>query len=117
MRISDWSSDVCSSDLEPVIFLVPRPDVEILQTWRPTGLRGTGSQDLSIELCFVPTHRIQGIRESFLGMRPGLQVNRAQLYRNHLPQLLYHVVSVLATDATRTGLVDPTYLKIPQPTH
>src|SRR3546814_7327260 len=94
MRISDWSSDVCSSDLEPVIFLVPRHDVEILQTWRATGLRGTGSQDLSIERCFVPTHRIHGIRERFLGMSPGLEVNRAPLYRIPLPQLLFRVVSV-----------------------
>src|SRR3546814_4262426 len=44
-----------AGEIEPVIFLVPRHDVEILQTWRATGLRGTGSQDLSIERCFVPT--------------------------------------------------------------
>src|SRR3546814_460004 len=93
-----------AGEIEPVIFLVPRHDVEILQTWRATGLRGTGSQDLSIERCFVPTHRIHGIRERFLGMSPGLEVNRAPLYRIPLPQLLFRVVSVPAIGALRSGL-------------
>src|SRR3546814_8883532 len=69
-----------------------------------TLFRSTGSQDLSIERCFVPTHRIHGIRERFLGMSPGLEVNRATLYRIPLPQLLFRVVSVPAIGALRSGL-------------
>src|SRR3546814_8619120 len=33
MRISDWSSDVCSSDLSPAVTtdtLIPRPETELL---------------------------------------------------------------------------------------
>src|SRR3546814_15117277 len=71
-----------------------------------TLFRSTGSQDLSIERCFVPTHRIHGIRERFLGMSPGLEVNRAPLYRIPLPQLLFRVVSVPAIGALRSGLAD-----------
>ena len=89
---------------EPVIFLVPRGDVTILQTWRAAGLRGTGSQDLSIERCFIPAHRVHGIKERFLGLSPGLEVNRAPLYRIPLPQLLLRVVSVPAIGALRSGL-------------
>ncbi len=90
--------------VEPVIFLVPREDVEILQTWRATGLRGTGSQDLSIERCFIPAHRLHSIKERFHGTSPGLKVNRAPLYRIPLPQLLVRVVSVPAIGALRSGL-------------
>src|SRR3546814_17568808 len=43
-----------AGEIEPVLFLVPRHDVEILQTWRATGVRGTGSPDLSIARRFVP---------------------------------------------------------------
>ncbi|WP_432768752.1 MAG: hypothetical protein HEQ22_15525 [Sphingopyxis sp.] len=89
---------------EPVIFLVPRDDVTILPTWRAAGLRGTGSQDLAIERCFVPAHRIHGIKERFLGMSPGLEVNRGPLYRIPLPQMLLRVVSVPAIGALRSGL-------------
>jgi 3-hydroxy-9,10-secoandrosta-1,3,5(10)-triene-9,17-dione monooxygenase len=90
---------------DPVIFLVPRADVTIRRTWRPAGLRGTGSQDLVIERCFVPSHRIHGIRERFLGLSPGLDHNRGPLYRIPLPQLLLRVVSVPAIGALRGGLL------------
>lgn len=36
---------------------VPADDVEILDTWFSTGLRGSGSNDLSVEGCFVPHER------------------------------------------------------------
>ncbi|MBV9842597.1 MAG: flavin-dependent monooxygenase [Sphingomonadaceae bacterium] len=39
------------------LFLVPRADYEIVDTWHTFGLRGTGSNDLRIEGAFVPTHR------------------------------------------------------------
>jgi 3-hydroxy-9,10-secoandrosta-1,3,5(10)-triene-9,17-dione monooxygenase len=89
---------------EPVIFLVPGVDVTIRRTWQPAGLRGTGSQDLAIERCFVPSHRMHGIRERFLGKSPGLDYNRGALYRIPLPQLLLRVVSVPAIGALRGGL-------------
>ncbi|MFG2298620.1 acyl-CoA dehydrogenase family protein [Streptomyces sp. NPDC048603] len=39
------------------IFAVPREDVEILDTWRSLGLRGTGSNGVRVERAFVPAHR------------------------------------------------------------
>ncbi len=89
---------------EAVVFLVPRADVAIHRTWQTAGLRGTGSQDLSIERCFVPAHRVHGIRERFLGQSPGLAVNSAPLYRVPLPQLLVRVISTPAIGALRGGL-------------
>lgn len=37
----------------PVLCLVPRRDVEIIDTWHVMGLRGTGSQDIHVEGAFV----------------------------------------------------------------
>jgi 3-hydroxy-9,10-secoandrosta-1,3,5(10)-triene-9,17-dione monooxygenase len=91
-------------DGEAVVFLIPREDVTVDRSWQTAGLRGTGSQDLSIERCFVPMHRAHSIRERFLGESPGLEVNDAPLYRIPLPQLLVRVISVPAMGALRGGL-------------
>src|SRR3546814_14529931 len=39
------------------LFLVPRKDYEIIDTWHTFGLRGTGSNDLLIQDAFVPAYR------------------------------------------------------------
>jgi 3-hydroxy-9,10-secoandrosta-1,3,5(10)-triene-9,17-dione monooxygenase len=39
------------------LFLVPRKDYDIIDTWQTYGLRGTGSNDLKIEAAFVPAYR------------------------------------------------------------
>lgn len=36
---------------------VPRDSVSIIDTWSTVGMRGTGSQDFSVEDVFVPAHR------------------------------------------------------------
>src|SRR3546814_8247240 len=40
MRISDWSSDVCSSDLRPVLVIEPRKGVDISDAALLDALRG-----------------------------------------------------------------------------
>ncbi|MDB5970641.1 MAG: hypothetical protein JWQ90_3091 [Hydrocarboniphaga sp.] len=39
------------------VFLVPRSDYEIVDTWQTFGLRGTGSNDLRLADVFVPDYR------------------------------------------------------------
>ncbi|WP_424888218.1 acyl-CoA dehydrogenase family protein [Streptomyces sp. XH2] len=39
------------------IFAVPRAEVTVLDTWRPLGLRGTGSNSVRVEDVFVPEYR------------------------------------------------------------
>jgi len=39
------------------LFLVPRADYEIVDTWHTFGLRGTGSNDIRVAGAFVPEHR------------------------------------------------------------
>lgn len=43
----------------------PAKDVTILDTWRTTGLRGTGSHDIEIKSCFIPsTHAVRLFAET-----------------------------------------------------
>lgn len=61
------------------LFLVPREDYEIKDTWHTIGLCGTGSNDIVVTEAFVPTHR------SFQpspGLQPDTEETRlAPLYR------------------------------------
>jgi 3-hydroxy-9,10-secoandrosta-1,3,5(10)-triene-9,17-dione monooxygenase len=112
------------------LFLVPRSDYEIIDTWQTFGLRGTGSNDIRIADVFVPAYRTLQPEQ---GLVPGskLSVHDAPLYR--MPWLYVFTCSVAALgiggargalnvflDATRTrlaspstkGRVDPSVLQI-----
>jgi 3-hydroxy-9,10-secoandrosta-1,3,5(10)-triene-9,17-dione monooxygenase len=42
----------------PVVAFVPAADLKIEDTWRTVGLRGTASNEVTLENAFVPSHRI-----------------------------------------------------------
>ena len=42
----------------PLWALLPRTDYSIVDTWFPSGMRGTGSKDIVIQDVFVPQHRL-----------------------------------------------------------
>ncbi|MFE0178869.1 oxidoreductase [Streptomyces sp. NPDC059002] len=52
------SSPTGTADARVVrVFALPRADVRVLDTWRNSGLKGTGSHSLTVEGAFVPGHR------------------------------------------------------------
>lgn len=53
--------------LPPRLFLVPRAEYELFDTWHTFGLRGTGSGDLEVADAFVPAHRTHALG-------PGIQI-------------------------------------------
>ena len=57
------------------IFLVPRGDFEIVDTWHVAGLKGTGSHDIVVKDAFVPAHRTLKYSDNFRGWGPGLATN------------------------------------------
>ena len=75
------------------IFLVPRTDYEITDTWHVPGLRATGSNDVVIKDAFVPDHRTQKYADNFRGYGPGQAVNTAALYRLPFGQVFFRGIS------------------------
>ncbi len=65
----------------PWYFLVPKAEVAIVDNWDTIGLSGTGSNDLSVEDAFVPSHRMLLMQEAYDGVSPGSRVNDYALYR------------------------------------
>jgi alkylation response protein AidB-like acyl-CoA dehydrogenase len=55
--------------------VLPASQVEVIDTWRTTGMRGTGSHDFAITDVFIPQERVHGLIE-----------------QSHRPQPLYQFV-------------------------
>ena len=53
-----WAMLAATTVGPPVFALVPRSDYEVVDTWRASGLKGTGSNDVVVDDVFVPAYRI-----------------------------------------------------------
>ncbi len=70
-------------------FYVPVEEFEILDTWHVSGMKATGSKDVTLDDAFVPAHRtitVEALRER---TGPGLAVNDRPLWR--VPLLTFMV--------------------------
>lgn len=65
---------------EPRLFLVPRSDYAIEDTWFVAGQRGTGSKNVVVADAFVPAHRTLRFEDFRDGHAPGATVNSGPLY-------------------------------------
>ena len=63
------------------IFLVPKGEYTVLDTWHASGLRGTGSNDAAVDDLFVPAYRTIDAAETRHGAAPGNAVNTGAVYR------------------------------------
>ena len=67
--------------MEEFLALVRLADCTVEDTWYVTGLSGTGSNDIVVENCFVPDHRLLRGMELRGGPSPGSAVNPGYIYR------------------------------------
>ena len=87
------------------MYLVPKADYEIIDTWNTVGLKGTGSNDIAIKDAFVPEYRIHRMINNLRCFGPGQAVNPAPLYRIPFGQVFGGGVAYGAIGALR-GMVD-----------
>ena len=85
-EIADWIifTGDCEVDGETreLHFVLPRKQVEILDTWYTIGLKGSSSHDCVVSDVFVPEHMtatLEGFKGN--GTSPGAQVNKGWLFR------------------------------------
>jgi 3-hydroxy-9,10-secoandrosta-1,3,5(10)-triene-9,17-dione monooxygenase len=94
----DWAflgGVVKDGDREPErrLFLLPRRDYTIVDTWHVPGLKATGSNDIVVKEVFVPDYRTIGFLDTFRGVAPGHAVNPGLLYKLPFGQVFFRGIS------------------------
>lgn len=85
---------------EPYMFLIPRDDYEIEDTWFVTGLRASGSKTAVVRDAFVPKHRVVRLADLSEGNSPGATVNTHAMYRHPLMALFPSALTAPILGAT-----------------
>jgi len=113
---SEWNmlagivgSDDDADGLEYRVFLLPKRDYKIIDTWRANGLRGTGSNDVEARDVFVPDFMTLAVKDVAGGPTPGSAVNPKPLYSLPVFALFPFVLSGAALGNAQAALNDYTH--------
>ena len=106
MLASVVASDDEADGIEYRIFLLPKADYKILDTWNVAGLRGTGSSDVEVRDAFVPDYMTVAVGDLAGGPTPGSKVNPSPLYALPVFSLFPYVLSGVALGNAQACLDD-----------
>lgn len=87
---------------EYYVFLVPKTDYRIIDTWHVAGLRGTGSKDVEVSDIFIPAHRALSVNRMKGGTGAGGET--APLYRLAVFDMFPYVVAGAALGIAQGAL-------------
>lgn len=104
------ASDDEADGIEYRIFLVPKKDYRILDTWNAAGLRGTGSNDVEVRDAFVAESSTIAVSDLAGSPTPGSIVNPNPLYTLPVFSLFPYVLSGVALGNAQACLDD--YIEI-----
>lgn len=79
----------------PMVFILPRAETTLIDTWQVAGMRGTGSVDVRVDEAFVPAHRAVPFVPVLEGRSPGQALHGSMYQKPFLPFLMCEVVPVL----------------------
>lgn len=105
---ADWVmvSAIIEGQEIPTLFLVPRDEADVQDTWYMSGMKGTGSHDIKLEEVFVPTHRGVSFVVQCSRTSPGAELYPEPLYHydaRDLIQLIGPAVIIGAAEAIVEG--------------
>src|SRR4051794_38951413 len=114
---SEWNmlagivfSDDEADGVEYRIFLLPKRDYRIVDTWHASGLRGTGSNDVEVDEAFAAEAMTLEVADVAGGPTPGSVVNPNALYALPVFSLFPYVLSGVALGNAQACLDD--YIEI-----
>lgn len=86
------------------LFMVPRTEYRVDETWRVSGLCATGSEDILVDNVFVPDHRTRRMIDNLNCVGPGQATNTSPLYRIPFGQVFFRGISSPAIGALQAML-------------
>jgi 3-hydroxy-9,10-secoandrosta-1,3,5(10)-triene-9,17-dione monooxygenase len=104
------SSDDEADGIEYRIFLLPKSDYKIIDSWNASGLKGTGSNDVEASDVFVAEPMTLAVADLAGGPTPGSAVNPNALYALPVFSLFPFVLSGVALGNAQACLND--YIEI-----
>jgi 3-hydroxy-9,10-secoandrosta-1,3,5(10)-triene-9,17-dione monooxygenase len=106
MLASVVSSDDEADGIEYRVFLLPKSDYNITDTWNATGLQGTGSNDVEVSDAFVAEPMTVAVADLAGGPTPGSAANPNPLYALPVFSLFPYVLSGVALGNAQACLDD-----------
>jgi 3-hydroxy-9,10-secoandrosta-1,3,5(10)-triene-9,17-dione monooxygenase len=106
MLASVVASEDEADGVEYRIFLLPKGDYKILDTWNAAGLRGTGSNDVEVRDAFVAEEMTVGVSDLAGARTPGSIINPNALYALPVFSLFPFVLSGVALGNAQACLDD-----------
>ncbi|MEV1292681.1 acyl-CoA dehydrogenase family protein [Pseudonocardia sp. NPDC049635] len=80
----------------PTLFMVPREQTEVVDTWHISGMAGTGSNDVRVEEVFVPEYRAASFVDALNGTAEGQLLHPNPMYQlPFVPFTMCEVVPVV----------------------
>ena len=102
---ADWvqGNAIVEGSDEVILFLLPRSEVDVEDTWFMSGMQGTGSHHIQIDAKFVPTHRAPDFGHWASRVNPG-SFHPEALYHSALLDLLGFMYPAMAVGAAEVML-------------
>jgi alkylation response protein AidB-like acyl-CoA dehydrogenase len=102
---ADWvqGSAIIEGTDDVILFLVPREDVEVEDTWHMSGMQATGSHHIKIDSQFVPAYRCPNIDHWASRDNPG-SFHPERLYHTGLRDLIGFMYPAMAVGAAEVLL-------------
>jgi 3-hydroxy-9,10-secoandrosta-1,3,5(10)-triene-9,17-dione monooxygenase len=72
---------MADGSIEPRFFNIPKSDIEVVDDWFTTGMRGTGSRSIRIRDAFIPAYRSCALQDMLGGTSPGAALHTRPIYR------------------------------------
>ncbi|MBL8473130.1 MAG: hypothetical protein KF778_09260 [Rhodocyclaceae bacterium] len=92
VAVDDDDAPLGEKHAEYRVFLLPRDDYEVRDTWKVVGLAGTRSDEVFVQDKWVPEHRTLALVDAQGDAPPGAAVNSGALYRIPLLATFGYVV-------------------------
>ncbi len=80
----------------PHLFLLPKSDYRVIDTWQVIGLIGTGSHDVEARQVFVPSHRVLAVADTRGGASLGSAYTPGPLYRIPMMMMFPYLIAGVA---------------------